>query len=416
MLGLRIASALVLATVITGQEPGSANWNQWRGPHRSGLSQAAAWPERLTPDTLSREWCASDLGPSYSGPVMDESRVYTTETVDEEEEVVRAFDRESGEELWSTRWEGSMQVPFFAARNGSWIRSTPAVHGDSLYVAGIRDVLVCLDTRTGEERWRVDFTERFGAPLPTFGFASSPLVADGAVYVQAGASLVKLDSANGDTIWRSMEDGGGMMGSAFSSPVLADLAGETQLLVASRSSLVGVRPNTGDVLWSQPIRTFRGMNILTPQPYGDGVFLSAYGGRAQFFSVHGDGEEFVAEELWNNRAQANMTSPVVIDQHAYLYLRSKRFCCVDLESGEVAFISEPLGDEYWSIVGQGDRMLALNESGELFMIEANPQELRIIDRMEVADTETWAHLAVDRDQVMVRSLDQLITFRWQSPN
>ena len=60
----------------------------------------------------------------------------------EKDEVVTAFDRQTGEQVWQVRWPGAMKVPFFAASNGSWIRATPAFDGERLYVAGMRDVLI----------------------------------------------------------------------------------------------------------------------------------------------------------------------------------------------------------------------------------------------------------------------------------
>ena len=125
-------------------------------------------------------------------------------------------------------------MPFFAKANGDWIRSTPAVAGERLFVAGMRDVLVCLDTRDGKQLWRKDFVKQLGTPLPNFGFVCSPLVDGMAVYVQAGASLIKLDKTTGEILWRSLKDEGGMGGSAFSSPIITTLAGERQLVVQTR--------------------------------------------------------------------------------------------------------------------------------------------------------------------------------------
>ena len=93
-----------------------------------------------------------------------------------------------------------------------------------MYVAGMRDVLACFDAKTGNEVWRVDFVEKLGSTLPAFGFVCSPLVDQDAVYVQAGGGVVKLDKLTGEIIWRVLEDGGGMNGSAFSSPVVGTLA------------------------------------------------------------------------------------------------------------------------------------------------------------------------------------------------
>ncbi len=387
-------------------------WNQWRGPGRDGHCPGSWWPERLTEERVERLWRV-ELGPSYSGPVVDATTVYTTETVGAKDEVVTAYDRATGERKWRASWAGAMKVPFFAARNGSWIRSTPTLDEDSIYVAGMLDVLVCLNKETGEERWRADFVARHDAPKPEFGFVCSPLVVGDHVYVQAGASFIKVDKKTGETVWRAMKDGGGMFGSAFSSPTLATIAGKEQLLVQSRTELAGIAPADGEVLWSQKIRAFRGMNILTPQPYKDSVFISAYGGRAHRFDVSSDGGALQAKEAWNNRAQGNMTSPVVIGRHAYLYLRAKRFSCVDLESGEEVWRSSGMEDDYWSLVAQGDRMLALTDAGELHLIQHDPSELKIIDTLEISEGKTWAHLCVDGGQLIVREQDGLVAYAWK---
>lgn len=390
----------------------SGVWRQWRGPARDGHCPGDWWPERLTEDRVERLWRVA-LGPSYSGPVVDETTVYTTETVDKRDEVVTAYDRATGERKWRASWAGAMKVPFFAAKNGSWIRSTPTVDEDSLYVAGMLDVLVCLDKETGEERWRADFVERFDAPKPDFGFVCSPLVTADHVYVQAGASVVKVDKRTGETVWRAMQDGGGMFGSAFSSPTLATIADQEQLVVQSRTTLAGIAPDDGAVLWSQKVRAFRGMNILTPQPYKDSVFISAYGGRAHRFDVAASDDTFEVTEAWNNRAQGNMTSPVLIGKYAYLYLRAKRFACVDLESGEEVWRSSGMSDEYWSLVAQGDRMLALTDAGDLHLIRHNPQELEIVDTLAISESQTWAHLCVDGGQLIVREQDGLAAYSWK---
>ena len=241
---------------------------------------------------LSRRLGAVELGPSYSGPIVAADRVFVTETEDSKNEVVRALDRETGKELWKARWEGAMTVPFFAWSNGSWIRATPAFDGETLFVAGMRDVLVALDGKSGDQRWRIDFVADYDKPLPAFGFVSSPLVTDQHIYVQAGAAVRKLDKQSGEQVWVTLDDGGGMYGSAFSSPTIASLAGKEQLLVQTREKLAGVDLEDGKVLWSQKIAAFRGMNILTPTVLDDTVFTSSYGGKAWSFRVGRDGDAF----------------------------------------------------------------------------------------------------------------------------
>lgn len=149
-----------------------ASWNQWRGPDRTGIIAENSFPASIHENHLKLSW-KTPLDPSYSGPVVSNELVFTTETLKKEEEVVHAFSRKDGKKVWSTKWKGSMTVPFFASSNGSWIRATPAFDGEFLYVAGMRDVLVCINAKTGEIKWKLDFVEKLKTPLPAFGFVSS---------------------------------------------------------------------------------------------------------------------------------------------------------------------------------------------------------------------------------------------------
>lgn len=407
-------SALSLVVLAHHTAAAPAPWPQWRGPNRDGhiLATAQAWPNKIGPQQLREVWRVDNLGPSYSGPIVIADRVFTTETVDAKTEVVRAFDRMTGKELWKQSWLGSMTVPFFAARNGSWIRSTPAYANGRLYVAGMRDYLVCLDADNGKVVWTVDFVQQFGTPLPTFGFVCSPLVDGDAVYVQAGGGFAKLDTATGKVLWRTLVDGGGMMGSAFSSPVIATVGDVRQAVVQTRMKLAGVNLDTGAVLWSRDIPSFRGMNILTPIPFKDGIFTSTYGGRSQWIQVIPSKGNWETADRWSVRYEGNMTSPVVIDGHAYLLGKDRRFVCFDLAAGKMAWQTEQTFGQYWSLVANRDKLLGLDERGKLYLVKANPAEFELLDERKVSNAETWAHLAATDDGLVIRDLGSLIAYKW----
>lgn len=388
-----------------------ADWSQWRGPLRDGQFTGPSWPDRLDTNHLRQLWRV-ELGPSYSGPITEGDRVFTTETKDAKYEVVTAFNRHTGEQLWRTQWEGALSVPFFAKANGDWIRATPASDGQSLFVAGMRDVLVCLDVKSGTERWRLDCVKEFEAPVPDFGFVCSPLVDGDAVYVQAGASLLKLDKRTGEVLWRTLKDGGGMWGSVFSSPLIATIAGKRQLIVLTREKLAGVELSDGNVLWEQPVKSFRGMNILTPVVHGDLLFTSSYGGRTIGYQVaHNDGR-FTVSEAWQHKAQGYMTTPVLVDGVAYTHLKSQRAMAVDVATGRELWTSDKSFGKYWSLVALGDRILALDQRGLLFLFRANKQKFDLLDQRQLADQETWAHLAVTDDGILVRELKALTAYQW----
>lgn len=389
-------------------------WSQWRGPQRDGLVPAgtAEWPAKLDQSNFTEQW-RKELEPSYSGPIVSKQFVFTTETRGRKMEWVTAYDRKSGEKKWETSWTGAMQVPPFAKANGDWIRSTPAFDGESLFVAGMRDMLVCLNAENGQERWRIDFVEKFGTKVPDFGFVCSPMINKGHVYVQAGASFFKIDKSNGSVVWRSLDDGGGMMGSAFSSPVIAELAGKRQLIVQTRSSLAGIDDQSGEVLWSREIQAFRGMNILTPTILGDSVFTSAYGGSAQLFDISTANDQFTVEESWQSGVTAYMSSPVVINGHLYMHMRNQRFTCIDLKTGESKWTTKPFG-KYWSMVANGERILALDERGDLLLINANIEKFDLASSLKVSNSPSWAHVAVAGNEVYIRELNALVAYRWSA--
>jgi outer membrane protein assembly factor BamB len=411
--GLLIAAET--ASPVPSPVTAAGSWPQWRGPTRDGVLSGTDWPGTLQGKAFELMWSVKGLGPSYSGPIVSDDHVFTTETRGQKTEHVTAYSRFDGKKIWEKEWKGAMSVPFFAAANGSWIRSTPAFDGGWLYVGGIRDLLVCLNAETGEERWRVDFVKKLGTQVPAFGFVCSPLVDETGVYVQAGGAFCKVNKTNGEVIWRVLEEPDPMWGSAFSSPLLVSHAGQKIIFVQTRSRLAAVRPEDGGILWEQPVAAFRGMNILTPTLYGDNVFTSSYGGKSLLYRLPTT-QGGAPELLWSNKKEGYMNSPIVIGDHVYMHLKSQRFTCIDLKTGKETWTTRQTFGKYWSMVAQGDRILALDATdGTLRLIRANPEKYELLDERKVTEEESWAHIAVAGDEVIIRDLENLSVYRWKNP-
>ena len=407
---------LALAIVATGSlqasDSAGERWSQWRGPSRSGEVGGPEWPASL--DQLADEWSV-ELGKGYSGPVVSEYAVFVAETINDETEGMRAYDRFSGREIWSTSWPGQGEVPFFAKKNGDWIRSTPTFDGDSLFIGGMEEVLHRIDAASGRIVWSINFPESYGTPVPDFGFASSPLVDGDHLFVQAANSIVKIDKRSGETRWRALVSETSMMSNgAFSSPVLATLAGRRHLLVQTRHTLYGLDPISGQVFWSRDVPNFRGMNILTPTVWKDSIFTSSYRNGTHLFTVTVDADSRpMISETWTYKSPGYMSSPVVIDDSVYLHLGNGRLTSIDLKTGDSHWTSPPLGD-YWSLAFQGDKILALTEAGDLHLPRADQERLEIVGTVSVADQSTWGHIAVDDGQIFVRELQGLRALRLES--
>ncbi len=392
---------MAFGAALASQDP--ELWPQWRGPNRDGLIGGPTWPTALKGEALKLLWRVP-LWPSYSGPIVARDRVFVTETKDKSVEIVRALDRASGKELWQARWKGAVTVPSYAAGNGEWIRSTPAYDGDCLYVAGMRDVLVCLDAATGKERWRVDFMARYKTPLPPFGFVCSPLVDGQFIYVQAAAALVKLDKKTGKVLWRVLPYKSSANATAVSSPILANLAGQRQVVVQHPKVLAGIDPHSGEILWSIPVPAFRTGNILTPTVFMDCILTSAFGGRTQLVQISKRDSKLEATMLWSINEQGYMSSPVIIAGHAYMHLRNQRVVCLDLRTGKVTWASTKRFGRYWR-----------DQEGILRLIRANPEKMELLDSRTISEDETWAHLALAGKQLFIRELQGLSVYTWDKP-
>ena len=306
-----------------------------------------------------------------------------------------------------------MKVPFFARKNGSWVRSTPVYDNGTLYVGGIRDVLVALDAKTGKEKWKIDFVETEKSTVPTFGFVSSPVILNDFLYIQAGAQVVKLRCSDGKKVWGAMKDDRAMSGSAFSSPIIAEVGGKNQLLTQTREEIAGLDLETGKVLWRYKVKAFRGMNILTPTVIGDSLFTSSYGGGSFLFTVSTNPKGLEVSKTWTNKTEGYMSSPISHNGYVYMHGRDKRFHCFEANSGKVMWSSEKKHSDYASLVAKGDSVLALKADGELLIFSLTPKEFKIIDTKKVSDQSTWAHLALCGDEIFVRELKGITKFNWK---
>ena len=387
-------------------------WVQWRGAERDGHYQGRDWPDSLKPDHLKLGW-SKELDSSYSSPIVDLTTVYTTESIGGNLEQVNAYDRGNGELRWSTSWGGGMKVPFFANSNGSWIRSTPILNDGFLYVMGMQERLVCIWATDGQISWELDIPFKLGTPEPSFGGVSSPMIHEGALFVQAGGGMIKVNTKDGQLIWSSAISRDAMNQSPFASPRIYTFGESQQLVSLGRTALTGMSPVDGSILWQQEVPAFRGMNILTPT-FADGRILTAtYGGKAHLFSPSmGEDQTWQVEEKWNQKFQGYMSSPVIVDHYAYLHGRSGRMVCLDIHTGEIKWTSTESLGKYCSMVTNGEKILVLSSNGQLRLLAANPSEYEVFDSFRITKDDTWAHIGLADNQVFIRALDRLSVFEW----
>jgi hypothetical protein len=138
-------------------QPG-ANWPQWRGPNRDGISKESGLLKQWPAEGPPLVWKAVGAGRGYSSFSVASGKLYTLGLRGDREFVI-AFDIANGKEAWATAHGGK-----FENDRGDGPRGTPTVDGDRVYALGGNGDLSALDARTGkivQERaegvWRLKY-------------------------------------------------------------------------------------------------------------------------------------------------------------------------------------------------------------------------------------------------------------------
>jgi outer membrane protein assembly factor BamB len=169
---------LVLAAAVP---TGAADWPQWRGPYRRGISPETQWSSRWPGGAPRRLW-AAQVGQGFSSVAVKSGRVYTLGNVGGQD-VVSCLHALNGKVLWQYRYPadpGDYGGP----------RATPTVHENKVYTLGREGQALCLDAATGKLLWRRDVARETGAQAPRWGFAGSALIQGNLALYNVGAAGV----------------------------------------------------------------------------------------------------------------------------------------------------------------------------------------------------------------------------------
>ena len=112
----------------------AADWNQWRGPMRDGIVSTEAWPQQLE-GKLNLAW-EKPLSPSYSGPVIHNGHVFTTETIDKKFERVTAYDSPRAKRLGPFSGKAPCRYPSSQPKTATGSARHPCVQRENCWFWG----------------------------------------------------------------------------------------------------------------------------------------------------------------------------------------------------------------------------------------------------------------------------------------
>jgi outer membrane protein assembly factor BamB len=354
----------------------AANWPQWRGPGRDGLSAEIGLLQEWPAEGPPLLWQQSGLGDGYSTPAVVGDRIYLVSSEGLDNEFVQALAVEGGRRVWSTRI-GKVGEPD-QQPNYPGARSTPTIDGDRVYALGSDGDLACLDRATGQVRWQKNVRSEFGGKPGEWAFSESPLVDGETVVVTPGgeeATLVALDKNSGDVIWKSQVPGGDAAG--YASVIIVNAAGVKQYVQFLAKGLVGVNANTGEFLWryERPAQSSPA-NIGTPVAQDEYVYSGSHyagGGLVRLVARNGGVD---AEEVYFDRKYPTaIGGAVLVGDYLYGTTRAT-MVCAHFKTGEVKWTQER-GVAPASLCYADGRLYLHGETdGQLALVEATPEAYR----------------------------------------
>jgi outer membrane protein assembly factor BamB len=369
-----VAASLTLVALATVSGfTQAANWAQWRGPERNGLSTEKGLLKQWPAEGPKLAWQADKLGDGYSTPAVVGDRIYLLGNRGLEDEYVLCLNGVNGEKIWETRignvGNPDQRPPYPGAR------STPTVDGDALYALGSDGDLARLDAKTGEIAWHKNLRTDFGGKPGVWAYSESPLIDGDIVIATPGgdeATIVGLNKATGDLVWKTAIP---EMEAAYASAVKADLAGRTQYVQFLSKGLVGIDAANGELLWRYDHTAQGSMaNIPTPVVKGDYIYSASGKGGGGLVKIVADDGKFTAEEVYfEPQLPRAIGGSVLVGDHLY-GTSSDSLMCVEFLTGEVVWRDRSIGA---AGVCYADGMLYLHgENGDVALVEATPDEYR----------------------------------------
>ena len=392
----------------------AADWSRFLGPNQDGIIKkgriARSWPAN-GPTVL---W-AKEVGEGFGGASISKGEVYLLDRMNDENDILRCLNLETGEELWKVSYEAPGRVGY----NGS--RSTPSIGKKLIYAVSPFGNIYCVDRISRKEVWTINLINTFGSEPPNWGFSQSPLIYKKLLIVapmSENAGLAGLDRATGKVVWKSEPIGGG----SYVSPILRTISGVEAVVMLTKDQLTAINPASGETLWKYN-GYFNKIPIPSITSIGGGrIFVSGgYGAGSVMIKVTAKGKQFEVAELFRMEGQGSQIQPVLLFND-YLYanfntnenLRGDNpdgLLCLDLD-GKIKWQTRTSPNfERGNLIITGGLLLILDgKIGELAMIDPNPNAYKELARTKVFDDEKgtmWGPMAFSGGKLILRSQTEM---------
>ncbi len=380
---------------LPGVEISDDDWPWWRGPNRDNVTYTTGVPTEW--DESNRIlWKAEVPGRGHASPVISRGRIFLA-TADESAETqsVVCYQRDTGKELWQTVVHKGGQEPL-SRHKVSHASSTPATDGERVFATFLNDgsVWVTALDFEGHKLWQTN-AGRFS---PKFGYNPSPAIYDSFVIIAAdhddGGFLAALHRKTGDIVWRKNRPAE----ATYASPLVTDVGGEDQIVIAGAEIVAGYNPENGEELWRVPGTTKSVAGTMAA--WGDCVLASGGYPGSETLSIRLSGRK--PEVLWRTKQKSYVPSLLASEGTLFQVHDNGRMTALDVFTGKKLWQGRlPGADISASPVLADGRIYIVNEAGTCFVVEATREEFHLIAENELGN-EAFATPAIVAGRIYQR--------------
>ncbi len=384
----------------------AADWPAWRGPTGQGQCDEKNLP--LTwggKDNASVLWKVALPGQeakagqdqNQSSPIVSRGRVFVTASYwpggkpdpkQIPEHHVVCYRAADGKLLWDVTVKPGPWL--FADLRGGYTAPTPAADGERIYVVFGSAVIAALDYE-GKPVWRKEITPyKFDVAL-----AASPVLFEENVIFQCdqvdkGSRMAAYDRKTGEIKW---EEPRPTVGFSHSTPVIATIGGNPQLLISASNAIQGADPATGKVLWWCAAKG----DTVTPV-FGSGLVYCDSGRGGPGFAVDptGTGDVTKTHIKWKiAQVKEGYSSPVVSGDYLYRLQSPEILACYRLSTGEEVYTERLAGvSTSSSPIATPDGRVYFASAGKSFVVKSGPK-LDILATNDLGDTSSASPAVAD---------------------
>lgn len=383
VIGMTISA---VAPVVVATPP-SAPWPQWGGSGRDFKVNTTGLAEHWPAGGPKRLW-SRPLGEGYSPIVGDLERVYTMYRQGGDE-IVTALRADTGQTVWEHRCFVK-PYPDQTEAYGQGPNAAPLLLGDRIVTVGFTGVMHCLDAKSGELLWGHDLVRDFKGGIQYYGYANSPIAYKGNIIMPIGGEdhgVIALSADDGSLVWKSPS-----CEISYAAPVLINVDSQDQFVFFSPSEVVGLDPKTGSFLWSHPVVNFCRTNCTSVIWGEDNLLWAAtkgVGGTRVLKLTQRDGKTDVKEVWLNRKIRVYHWNAIRVGDYVYTSTgdSSKFLSVIDIKTGKIVERTRGFGGTN-AIYADG-KLVVLDDSGKLALIEASPEKIKILSTAQLLDSVTW---------------------------